>query len=966
MEKVLESTEEFDVELFERIIESFYFPQHPEHRRAEEVLLKFRDHPDSWARAASIMKEGKDMRSKLFALQVLERMVRIRWSLLTEEQKESVREYVVETILQYAVEESSKPEGEQLLKRLNLILIEIIKREWPAKWPTLIPDLLAASKGECLVCKNTFELLGTLVDTIFNDPKNMVSKQIEHLQSQMAQEFPEIFMLAQMILEKVALGEISVPKELITSALFMLLRMLPHMPVSYTLETNIADVLCKYMETQFNTKVLRILRDVIERKTDGSKDEKTAGLFFGIVRKAFIHASAFAEKYFQEFERVHKKKLKENFAKVSDKDVVLLKELVLFFGAAYGHAVMLEKSECNTLSPLDAVLEISEVDDFELFRFCTEFWHKLIKDLYLEFPFSPAPAKQPPGLRRAKYAAVLPRIARVFVIQMSRPEEVIVREEEGELILEKLSETEHLAHCREMKETLFNISSLTSGGLSSFLIAEAQNLFGAGWAREKANKTAWAIGAVAESMSPENEREFLMKSLDVFIRLCDTKTEIVDRGTIASCILYIMSQNPKFLQTYWKFLKITTLKIFEFMAENYVGIPDMACETMLTIASKCGKEYRIVHEAQGRPLVEDLLEKIPELVASFGTKTYLLELVYEAFCYMVGSKVEELLKYTLHDVFSPDLSSVDGVQKCIQSIRRIKVVCQAKATSEFCASREASLKSIVGQLHKIYDTPQVVACTIVQLQRWMENLKRELLGLLCIIASEFSMEFIHGGFMEVCSQIVLSPLTSAREFLPGELHLLGALSKRTIDTTHALVDAVSPTIAKIVISHPDEKEELLKAFYGMLCVSVKAQLQPSAIEVVEWIAFGVGQPHREVSEECIEVIAYILNKGSIEMIRVGYFGLLECVVGAALDKDHEGGRNSLVEALSTLVRYSIEEKCSPQSEVLSVFGLRLHQTFPHLSSSDIEEFVYRCYENVNSHDELSKNIDDFQVKIHMV
>lgn len=960
MEKALEFTGEFDAELFDRIIQSFYSPEHPEHKRAEEVLLQFRDHPDSWARTASIMKESKDLRSKLFGLQALERTVRVRWSLLAEAQKEGVREYVVETILEYAVKGAERQEAELLLKQLNMILIEIIKREWPEKWPTLIPDLLAASRGECWVCQNTFELLGTLVDAVFNEPKNLVSKQVEYLQRQLRSEFPAIFELTVSILEKVAAGDISVPSALIVSSLTMLEQMLPQVPLGYLLEQGTAELLCKYVETQFNAGVLRIFRELLEREAG----EAEQGRFIEAVRKVFVHTSAFAEKYFQEFEKVYQGRLRGHYSALSERDTTVVKELVLFFTAAYGHSKQLEKLGCNTVSPLGPMLEMSEVEDSELFRLCSEFWHRLVKELYLEFPFSPAPAKQPAGLRRARYAGVLPKVARVMVLQMSRPEEVLIREDDdGELVLEKLSETEQLAHCREMKETLFNISSLISGGLSSFLLAEAQQLFGRGWSRTKANKTAWSIGAVAESMSASDEREFLIQSLNVFIRLCDSKTDPVDRGIIASCILYIISQNPKFLQTYWKFLQITTVKVFEFMEEEYTGIPDMACETLLTIASKCGREYEVVHEKQERPMVDELLPHIPRLLGALANKAYLLELVYEAFCYMVGGRAEALLNYTLGEIFSPELGSVEGVQRCLQAIRRVKVVCRVQSSEEFAAGRERAMKGVIPQLQQLYENPAVAAPAKAGLQRWMESLKRELLELFGVVAREFSMEFIRGGFIETVSQLVLGPLSSGREFAPGELAVLSGLCQRSVDLTHSLVDAVAPSIAKRVINDPVGNEELMKAFYQLVCTSVKSQPHPSALEVVEWLAFGASQPHREVSEGCIEVIADILNRGSLEMIRVGYFGLLECVVGAALDKDHDGGKNALIEALSTLTRYSIEEKCASQMEVLNIFGSRLHQTFPHLSYGDIEEFVYRCYENVNSHDELAKNIDDFRVKI---
>ncbi|MDN5249540.1 MAG: hypothetical protein QWI73_05605, partial [Alphaproteobacteria bacterium] len=86
----------------------------------------------------------------------------------------------------------------------------------------------------------------------------------------------------------------------------------------------------------------------------------------------------------------------------------------------------------------------------------------------------------------------------------------------------------------------------------------------------------------------------------------------------------------------------------------------------------------------------------------------------------------------------------------------------------------------------------------------------------------------------------------------------------------------------------------------------------------------------------------------------------------ALDKDHEGGKDGLLRALSVLIKYSIEEKCAAQTEVLQVFGSRLRELFPHLTVADIQEFIIRCYDSVTSHENLLENIDDFSIKIKTV
>jgi hypothetical protein len=44
---------------------------------------------------------------------------------------------------------------------------------------------------------------------------------------------------------------------------------------------------------------------------------------------------------------------------------------------------------------------------------------------------------------------------------------------------------------------------------------------------------------------------------------------------IASNIMYVVGQYPRFLRLHWKFLKTVVNKLFEFMHEKHPGVQDM-------------------------------------------------------------------------------------------------------------------------------------------------------------------------------------------------------------------------------------------------------------------------------------------------------------------------------------------------------------------------------------------------------
>jgi hypothetical protein len=48
-----------------------------------------------------------------------------------------------------------------------------------------------------------------------------------------------------------------------------------------------------------------------------------------------------------------------------------------------------------------------------------------------------------------------------------------------------------------------------------------------------------------------------------------------NKAVIASNIMFIVGQYPRFLRAHWRFLKTVVNKLFEFMHESYPGVQDM-------------------------------------------------------------------------------------------------------------------------------------------------------------------------------------------------------------------------------------------------------------------------------------------------------------------------------------------------------------------------------------------------------
>lgn len=82
-----------------------------------------------------------------------------------------------------------------------------------------------------------------------------------------------------------------------------------------------------------------------------------------------------------------------------------------------------------------------------------------------------------------------------------------------------------------------------------------------------------------------------MTVIKELLGLCEQKRGKDNKAIIASNIMYVVGQYPRFLRAHWRFLKTVVNKLFEFMHETHDGVQDMACDTFIKISSKCRRHF---------------------------------------------------------------------------------------------------------------------------------------------------------------------------------------------------------------------------------------------------------------------------------------------------------------------------------------------------------------------------------------
>lgn len=91
-----------------------------------------------------------------------------------------------------------------------------------------------------------------------------------------------------------------------------------------------------------------------------------------------------------------------------------------------------------------------------------------------------------------------------------------------------------------------------------------------------------------------------------------------NKAIVASNIMYIVGQYPRFLKAHWKFLKTVVNKLFEFMHETHEGVQDMACDTFIKIAQKCRRHFVMQQSGETEPFVDEILRLLHRITVDLS------------------------------------------------------------------------------------------------------------------------------------------------------------------------------------------------------------------------------------------------------------------------------------------------------------------------------------------------------------
>ncbi|CAL9736999.1 exportin-1 [Monosporozyma servazzii] len=668
MEGILELDKPLDIPLLDQVVDTFYSGQGEAQHNAGKVLAQFQSHNAAWMQADRILEYSTHLQSKFIALSLLEKLINTRWNSLPQEQKSGILNFIIGMILTLSKIQMKSMKNNGLIQKADLILVHILKKEWN---DVFIRDLINSSYVSNSVCRNNLYILKLMAEEIFDDELgqgSLTQAKRFKLRESLSHDFQQILLLCYNILSDNEMKEIKT-MPLFEATLSTLNKYLDWIPLKFVFDSNITPLLIdKYLiqsETRSITlKCLTTIMNSTENIDSIPNFQQSIIQYFQsiltIVNNNILPTTSTLD-------------LNEIYIQSTSQDQSFLQDWELFLCTFLTRHRTILENMISTETPQykeilllshQYVLQLSKIDDQEIFKTALDYWHDLVSALFIEiehFPFdqlspflqdislgtgaiNPLILKKFP-LKRNIYSDVCSQLRTIIIDHMVKPEEIqITMTEDGEFIKEVFTETDNIQLYETEREVIVLLTHLDVDDMEYILwnrllqLKEQNILFNENG--DFFNKICWAIGAISGTMRVEAEQQFITRILTLLWELYSLPMKKEETIIYSSNVMFIVGQYSRFLKNHWPFFHKIMFQLFEMMHNENEAIKDMACDTFLKITKKCKYQMATLQDGDtdNKPFIKIILENMPNIVSDLTSSQ--LNTFYES-CAMIITQVRE-------------------------------------------------------------------------------------------------------------------------------------------------------------------------------------------------------------------------------------------------------------------------------------------------------------------------------------
>uniref|UniRef100_A0AAQ5XVS3 Exportin-1 n=1 Tax=Amphiprion ocellaris TaxID=80972 RepID=A0AAQ5XVS3_AMPOC len=889
--QLLDFSQKLDINLLDNVVNSMYHDIGSQQRVAQEVLTNLKDHPDAWTRVDTILEFSQNMKTKYYALQILESVIKTRWKILPRNQCEGIKKYVVGLIIKTSSDPANMEKEGVYISKLNMILVQILKQEWPKHWPTFISDIVGASRTSESLCQNNMIILKLLSEEVFDfSSGQMTQVKAKHLKDSMCNEFSQIFQLCQFVMEN------SQNAPLVHATLETLLRFLNWIPLGYIFETKLISTLVyKFLNVpMFRNVTLKCLTEI-------------AGVSVNQYEEQFVN--------------------------------------------------LFTLTMCQ-----------------------------------------------------------LKQVRLLMVSRMAKPEEVLVVEnDQGEVVREFMKDTDAINLYKNMRETLVYLTHLDYADTERIMTEKLHNqVNGTEWSWRNLNMLCWAIGSISGAMHEEDEKRFLVTVIKDLLGLCEQKRGKDNKAIIASNIMYIVGQYPRFLRAHWKFLKTVVNKLFEFMHETHDGVQDMACDTFIKIAQKCRRHFVQVQVGEVMPFIDEILNNINTIICDLQPQQ--VHTFYEAVGYMIGAQTDQAVQELLIEKYMllPNQVWDSIIQQATKNVDILKDAETVRQLGSILKTNVRACKAVghpfVVQLGRIYlDMLNVYKClsenissavqtngemvTKQPLIRSMRTVKRETLKLISgWVSRSNDPQMVAENFVPPLLEAVLIdyqrnvPAAREPEVLSTMATIVNKLGVHITGEIPKIFDAVFECTLNMINKDFEEFPEHRTHFFYLLqaatsqCFPAFLSIAPAQFKLIlDSIIWAFKHTMRNVADTGLQILYTLLQNVSAEEAAAQSFyqtyfcDVLQHIFSVVTDTSHTAGLTmhatilaymfNLVEEGKVSVALSAASPANNQAHVQEYIANLLKTAFPHLQDAQVKVFVTGLFSLNQDIPAFKEHLRDFLVQI---
>ncbi|KAJ3215232.1 Karyopherin transporter [Clydaea vesicula] len=991
----------FDINLLDNVVKTFFNSTNVNERsEANKVLMHFQQNPDSWKRVDSILDQSNFMQTKFIALQILESLIKTMWKVLPIEQRQGIRTFVVAQIIKVSSDDAAMEKNKTYLSKLNLVLVQILKQDWPANWPQFIPEIVQSSKSNLALCENNMVILKLLSEEIFDfSAEQMTQEKTKNLKNQMCGEFSEIFQLCFEILEKAA------KPSLIKTTLETLLKFLNWIPLGYIFETNLITILIeRFLGNElalFRNPTLKCLTEIGSLRVGAEYNERFVKLFIMVME------------VIQKLIPVDQD-LMSIYDNANDEDQEFIQNLALFLTTfLWSHLKAVEgmvpsipaAGQCLNIAHI-YLIRISQIKERELFKICIEYWAKMVQSLFEEIQAVP-PAD--PLLnhnqanrithqqlhRKHNYVAILSRLRVVMIERMVKPEEVlIVENDEGEIVREFIKESDTIVVYKSMKEILVYLTHLDTEDTERIMIDKLTlQMDEKEFTWERLNTLCWAIGSISGAMNEEVEKRFLVSVIKDLLGLCEVRRGKDNKAVVASNIMYVVGQYPRFLKAHWKFLKTVVNKLFEFMHESHEGVQDMACDTFIKIAQKCRRHFVMQQPNEVMPYIEEILQNIQTITNDLTPSQ--VHTFYEAVGHMISAQPTKIVQDRLiqkcmeipNGFWDSQMQQARVNANVLEDSVNIKILGNIMKTNVSACSSIGSpffiqIQRIYLDLLSLYKAVSGLISSSVASQgevatktprvRGMRTIKKEILKLVEIyIQKAEDLPTVNANLIPPLLEAILldyrQNVEDARdaEVLSVMATIFTRLEGLMSDKVAGVFDAVFECTLQMISRNFEDFPEHRVAFYKMLhalnghCFNALLSLPPQPFKLyMDSIIWGIKHSMRDISDMGLQICSDMFDNFS-KMPPVVSFKLQSQI----LMKMFKTVEDNLIEAKLYNPTQVTNPNLSNRDYLKEYVCGLLQNAFPHLTPNQILQFVTGLFELSKDYNAFKNHLRDFLISL---